>query len=194
MKNTQIKPFIKLSGWDALAVCCSSSGDTRYDDDNDFDNDFFDNIDGQTKVVRFTDFAGKQSIQWDSDRQPMYSSGGEHYLCENRNSDICVADNTACAVIVVNAAGKLRFRYTGPFSSTKGSFDPCGISTDSQCRILTTDHENHRIHILDQDALFLRFIDNCDLYHPWVLCVYSKDNLYVAESSTFSLLCMYLIS
>lgn len=110
MKNTQIKPFIKLSGWDALAVCCSYSGDTRYDDDNDFDNDFFDKIDGQTKVVRFTDFAGKQSIQWDSDRQPMYSSGGEQYLCENRNLDICVADNAACAVIVINAAGKLCFR------------------------------------------------------------------------------------
>lgn len=27
VKNSQIKPLIKLSGWDALGVCCSSCGD-----------------------------------------------------------------------------------------------------------------------------------------------------------------------
>ena len=126
----------------------------------------------------------KKSIPTDDQIQHLYSSGSYKYLAENRNDDICVADCYANEVVVVSANGNLRFRYTGHFSKDMGEFTPRAIATDSQANILTTDWVNHCVHIIDRDGHFLRFIDNCNLQHPYGLSVDTEDNLFVAELST----------
>ena len=178
VKESQVQPLIILQGWKPDRVCCTSSGDLLVILCSDNDK--------QTKIVRYSGSTEKQCVQWDDEGQPLFKSGNYiKDLTENRNLDICVADNRAGAVVVVSAAGKLRFRYTGPINS---SFYPRGITTDSQGRILTSDYHNRRLHILDQDGNFLRYIDNCGFNYTRGLCVDSRDNLFVADVDTGTLM------
>ena len=126
----------------------------------------------------------KQGHPLYSNRKSLKWSSSIKYLCQNGNLDICVADGGANAIVVVSAAGKLRFRYTGSPSNPYEEFFPCYITTDSENRILISETEKSQIHLVDQDGNFLRLFDNCGLQGVTELCVDSRDNLFVVEQTT----------
>lgn len=170
VKQNEILPLITLQGWQPCGVFCASSDELLVIMDSD------DQV--HTRVIRYSGSDAIQSIQWDDQGSPLYSCRSTFKsLCENRNLNICVADEV---VVVVSAAGRFRFRYPDS-QSTTNKFYFCGITTDSQSKILTADYINGCIHILDQDGQFLSNIEKCGLCSPYVLCVDPRDNLLVAE-------------
>ncbi|XP_061166682.1 E3 ubiquitin-protein ligase TRIM71-like [Saccostrea echinata] len=173
VKNEGIEEVIRLQNWGPRGVCSTFSGElliTMESEDNK-----------QSKVVRYSDSTEKQSIQFDDEGAPLYSSGGsDKRICENRNLDICVADCGAKAVVVVNQAGNLRFGYTGHTPAPKNKpFNPTGITTDSQGHILISDDNNDCVHIINEDGQFLNYISCNSIITLCGLCTDADDNLFL---------------
>ncbi|XP_052708783.1 uncharacterized protein LOC128183702 [Crassostrea angulata] len=174
MKKKTIKEVITLHGWTPCSVCSTSlDGLLVIMTSNDKK---------QSKVIRYTDsFEESITAQFDDKGVPLYSkSSNTKYVSENKNLDICVADMGSRSVVVVNQNGRLRFRYTGSPSFLTMSLKPDGIATDGHSQILTADSNNKRIHILDQDGHFLRYIEVDKSDCPFCLCVDTNNTLFVA--------------
>lgn len=175
LKNGQFEEVIKLIDWTPKNLCLTSSDDLLI---MMYSHDFT-----HTRVVRYSNFKEVQTIQFDHNKKPLYSENvSTKYICENRNRDICVSDSRLGSVVVVNKAGKLRFKYCGNSSSdTEKPFIPFGICVNSYYHILIADCNNNSIHIIDHDGKFLCQIDNCGLENPCGICLDENEHLLIAE-------------
>lgn len=176
IKSAHVQEINWQNKWCPISICGTSFGTylVILGSDN-----------GKTKIVRFSDTTVLQIIDVTEIFLPYCMQGNKRsrrFICENRNSDICVSDCEYENVVVFDQAGKIRFVYNGNPEHLK--FWPKGITTDSQSRILIADGYIPCIHILDEDGKFLRFIDKCDFITPFGVCVDTKDNLFVAERAT----------
>ncbi|XP_062580034.1 uncharacterized protein LOC134242042 [Saccostrea cucullata] len=134
----------------------------------------------ESKVVRYSSSGDVlQEIQYDSQYQPLFKDAT--YVVENGNGDICVADYDKKAVIVVDKFGIFRFSYTGNKAS-KEKFDVSSLTTDSMHHIIITDYYKDKIHMLDRDGRFLRYIiPDQGIRRPRAVCVVREGELMVGE-------------
>ena len=107
----------------------------------------------QSKVVRYSSTGTVlQEIQYDSQCQPLYNIA--LYVAENVNGDIVVTDYKTKKLIAVDRFGIFRYSYSGK----NKDFDICSVATDSVGNVFITDYEGEKVHLLDGDGHFIRYI------------------------------------
>ncbi|XP_052676876.1 tripartite motif-containing protein 2-like [Crassostrea angulata] len=136
--------------------------------------------DNQSKVVRYSSTGGVlQEIQYDSLCQPIYSS--PYYITENVNGDIIVTDWKKNSVIAVNRLGILRFSY----SKEENIFFASAVVHDSFGHVIIADYRGDKIHLLDRDGQFLRYIIPREgIKSPRALCIMGHGEMIVGEGWT----------
>lgn len=103
--------------------------------------------------------------------------------------NICVADTTANAVVIVDHAGQFRLNYSDFFSTTVYQKLIYLSQLESPQKVISTDWHTDAeygtcIYISDQDGKFLRCIGLPYFHCPWGVYVDTKDNLFMAEYYT----------
>ncbi|XP_062580152.1 uncharacterized protein LOC134242136 [Saccostrea cucullata] len=136
-----------------------------------------------SKIVRYSSSGDVlQELQYDYQYQPLFKKAV--YAVENGNGDICVADWDKKAVTVVDKFGIFRFSYTGNKSS-KEDINGGSLTTDNMHHIIITDFQNDKIHMLDRDGRFLRYIiPDQGIETPRAVRVVREGELMVGECIT----------
>ena len=140
--------------------------------------------DDQSKVVRYNSTGTVlQEIQYDSQCQTLYQFAW--YITENTNGDIIVTDLKRTMAIAVDRLGVYRYSYGGKMRAfgVSKDIDVCSVATDSVGHVIITDFQGDKIHMLNQDGNFLRYIipHGIELKFPRALCVLDNDKIIVGE-------------
>ncbi|XP_078327164.1 uncharacterized protein LOC144623058 [Crassostrea virginica] len=133
--------------------------------------------DDQSKVVRYSSTGTVlQEIQYDSQCQPLYQQAW--FIAENVNGDIIVTDFKKRIVIVVDRLGIFRYTYSG----RNNDLDAVSVATDSVGHVYVTDSKGDKIHMLDRDGRFLRYIiPEGGIKCPRPVCMVGDGEMIVGE-------------
>ncbi|XP_065944450.1 tripartite motif-containing protein 2 [Magallana gigas] len=136
--------------------------------------------DDQSKVVRYSSIGTVlQEIQYDSQCQPLYKQAV--YITENVNGDIIVTDWEKKAVIAIDRLGIFRYSYSGKDKS----FKALSVATNSNGHVIITDRPGNKIHMLDRDGRFLRYIiPDGGIEEPRAVCILGDGEMMVGECFT----------
>lgn len=165
-------------GWHPDGLCCTSSGDVLVS---------LGTTDFKCRKIICYDYEDKNvktEIKEDEDGNRIFK-GGEFalYVAENKNGDVCAADQNADVVVAVDISGRVRFRYDGLSVEGIDNFSPRQITTDSLSQIIVTDALNHCLHILDSRGQMLGYIEDDSLLNPMGLSLDRAGRLWVGLSS-----------
>ncbi|XP_065944773.1 E3 ubiquitin-protein ligase TRIM71-like [Magallana gigas] len=165
-----VETMFTTGDWTPYGVTSAASGDLlvclRKDD--------------QSKVVRYSSTGTVlQEIQYDSQCQPLYKR--VMYITENVNEDIIVTDWEKKAVIAVDRLGIFRYSYSGKDED----FKALSVATDSVGHVIVTDFQGNKIHMLDKDGRFLRYIiPEGGIKDPRGVCILGHGEMMVGECLT----------
>ncbi|XP_056021782.1 E3 ubiquitin-protein ligase TRIM36-like [Ostrea edulis] len=136
--------------------------------------------DDLSKIVRYNSTGTVlQEIQYNSQGQPLY--GKTNYVTENINGDIIVTDWKKNAVTAVDRLGIFRFSYSG----RGNEFDVCAVTTDPAGHVIVTDSAGNKIHMLDRNGTFLRYIiPEGGIKEPRAVCFVGDGEMFVGEQKT----------
>jgi sugar lactone lactonase YvrE len=158
-------------GWKPWGLCCTRSGDILVSMSTADRT--------HNKIVRYQGQRKTQEIDKDEHGNPIYRGGNYPvFVTENNNGDIVASDTNARAVVVVDRAGKVQFRYNYKPPGGQKLFNPTQIVTDSMGHIIVGDYFNDCLYILDQNGRFLRCVDS-EFNTPYGLSLDSKGRLWV---------------
>nr|XP_022295812.1 uncharacterized protein LOC111105731 [Crassostrea virginica] len=131
----------------------------------------------RNKIVYYRGEEITMEIDKDEQGNHIFRNGNDMlHVTKNINRDICVTDENAKTVVVMNSEGRVRFRYNG---TRARSFEPRCIATDLLGHILVTELAFECIHILSKDGILLRRVENCNLDTPCALSVDNKGSMWV---------------
>nr|XP_022303830.1 uncharacterized protein LOC111111257 [Crassostrea virginica] len=175
-------------GWTPEGLCCTRSGDILVHllkSKSMFQmymsvTSLFSGGETKHKILRYQGQNIKQAIDNDGNGSVIFKDGDKSlHMSENKNGDVCVCDQNANTVVVVDKTGRVRFRYDGTQARMEKSFDPRDIVTDELSQIIVLDYNNTCLHILDQNGQFLRCVDDCGLKQLSGLSLDSEGRLWV---------------
>ena len=84
-------------------------------------------------------------------------------------------------MIAVDRLGKFRYIYSGK----NNALDAASVATDSVGQVFVTDLKGDKIHMLDRDGRFLRYvIPGGGIKRPRAVCLIGDDEMIVGEQNT----------
>ena len=178
-RDKSIETVIRFEEWTPRAICVTSPDAISVCITCSYNDEL-------CKIIQYKAGRIQQEIQDDGDGNALFPyKGGEIFLAENGNGDICLSLPANRSVEVVNRDGIFRFSYHGNHDVRScQEFAPHGIATDRLYQILIADSDSGCINCVSADGSFIMTIC-CDLVDPRTLQINAQnDYLYAGEFST----------